>query len=165
MTRYVILTWFLVALVLVTPAFAGNCHQLYFKQHHVQAVAIVQPLYFAGQALHDEATIRKAIRAELPAIIQQLQAQPQQSNTQQINNASTFATKCLRCHKGDNALTSDPSTFKAFARMAGLGEGVPDQMRGVIGSLSAQEKGELTEYLLRMPESPPPPPQPEGRLE
>lgn len=168
MTRYVILTWLLIALVLATPAFAGNhCHQLYFKQH-VQAVAVVQPLYFAGQALHDEATIRKAIRAELPAIIQQLQAQPQQQVA--APSSGVFAAKCAKCHKGDNALTSDPGTFKAFARMAGLGEGIPNEMRAVIGGLTPQEKGELTEYLLRMPEVrpavPPALPEPtEGRLE
>lgn len=172
MTRYVILTWFLIALVLVTPALAGNCHQLY--HHKVQAVVLAQPLYFAGQALHDEATIRKAIRAELPAIIQQLQAQPQQQRSDSVGQVTsqTFAAKCAKCHKGDTALTSDPSTFKAFARMAGLGEGIPNEMRAVIGGLTPAEKGELTEYLLRMPppftannESPPPPPQPEGRLE
>jgi hypothetical protein len=165
MTRYVILTWLLIALVLVTPALAGNCHFLY-KQHHAQAVAIVQPLYFAGQATQDEALIRKAIRAEAPAIIQgvlqQLQAPAQNLAAP---TSGTFSAKCAKCHKGDNALTSDPNTFKAFARMAGLGEGIPNEMRAVIGGLTPQEKGELTEYLLRMPgQSPPPPPPVEDEL-
>jgi len=163
MIRYVATFWIVVAIVLAgIPAFAGNCHQL-FHAHHVQQVVAVQPLYFAGQATQDEAIIRKAIRAELPAIIQQLQAVPQQ---QQVAGA---IAKCAKCHKGETALTSDPATFKAFARMAGLGEGIPAEMKGVIGSLTPAEKGEVTEYLLRLPAKPEPqvtiPPPVGGQLE
>jgi cytochrome c553 len=149
----VIIAWLIVAAVLIGgPLAYGGCHHL-FRQNvvhhaHVQAV-IAQPLYFAGQSTHDEALLRKAIRAEAPAILrealQQMQAPQQQ---QQVTGA---IAKCVRCHKGETALTSDPATFKAFARMAGLGEGIPNEMRGVINGLTPAERGEITEYLLRLP--------------
>ena len=140
----IIAAWLVVAAVVIgiPVAYAGNCHQL-FRAHHVQAVAIVQPLYFAGATTEQEAIVRKVVREELR---QALQAPQQQTAA-----TGVFAAKCVRCHKGDNALTSDPATFKAFARMAGLGEGIPNEMRAVIGGLTGTEKGELTEYLLRMP--------------
>jgi len=168
-TLKVIIAWAIVAAVLIGgPLAYGGCHHL-FRQNvvhhaHVQAVAVA-PLYFAGQSTHDEALLRKAIRAEAPAILrealQQMQAPQQQ---QQVTGA---IAKCVRCHKGDNALTSSADTFKAFARMAGLGEGIPNEMRAVIGGLSPAEKGELTEYLLRLPAKPEPQvtiPPPDGEL-
>jgi len=154
----VIIAWAIVAAVLIGgPVVYGGCHHL-FRQNvvhhaHVQAV-IAQPLYFAGQSIQDEALLRKAIRAEAPAILrealQQLQAPAQQPIV-----SGAFA-KCAKCHKGDAALTSDPATFKAFARMAGLGEGVPKEMAAVIAGLTPSEKGEITEYLLRLPAKPEP---------
>jgi cytochrome c553 len=152
----VIIAWAIVAAVLIGgPLAYGGCHHL-FRQNvvhhaHVQAV-IAQPLYFAGQSTHDEALLRKAIRAEAPAILREALQQMQAPQQQVVTGA--FA-KCAKCHKGDNALTSDPATFKAFARMAGLGEGIPNEMRAVIGGLSTAEKGELTEYLLRLPAAQP----------
>lgn len=146
-TFWLMLLWFAAGAILVPldyatrPAFAGNCHHL-LPVHHVQQVQKV--FYFAGQATQDEAIVRKVVREELR---QALQA-PQQ---QQQAASGVFAAKCAKCHKGDNALTSDPATFKAFARMAGLGEGIPNEMKAVIGGLTPQEKGELTEYLLRLP--------------
>jgi cytochrome c553 len=125
---------------------AGNhhCHQLF---HHRQAIVhhvAPQVFYFAGQATQDESIVRKVVREELR---QALQAQPQQQTTA---TSGAFA-KCARCHKGETALTSDPATFKAFARMAGLGEGIPNEMKAVISSLTPAERAEITEYLLRMP--------------
>jgi cytochrome c5 len=144
------ITYMLVAVAALTPSAlnAGNCGQLF---HHRQAIVhhvAPQVFYFAGQNTQNEAEIRKAIRAELPAIIQQLQ-----SGREPVTAAATgvFAAKCAKCHKGETALTSDPATFKAFARMAGLGEGIPNEMKAVIGGLTGAEKGELTEYLLRLP--------------
>jgi cytochrome c553 len=144
MTKYVYFALALIAFVLIgIPAFAGNCHQLF---HHRQAIVhhVAPVLYFAGQNTQDEAIVRKVVREELR---QALQAQPQQ---QTAATSGAFA-KCARCHKGETALTSDPNTFKAFARMAGLGEGIPNEMRAVISSLTPAERAEITEYLLRMP--------------
>lgn len=159
----VIIAWTIVAAVLIgVPAFAGNCQVLYKQQ--VVAYVAPQVFYFAGQAIQDEATIRKAIRAEAPAILREALQQLQAPGPQPIVTGAI--AKCVKCHKGETALTSDPATFKRFARMAGLGEGVPKEMSAVIAGLSTAEKGELTEYLLRLPakELPPPPPEP-GRLE
>lgn len=147
MTKYVYFALALIAFVLIgIPAFAGNCQALFHHRqvHHVQAVALVQPLYFAGAATEQESIVRKVVREELRAALQAPQQQTAATN-------GVFASKCARCHKGDNALTSDPATFKAFARMAGLGEGIPNEMRGVIGALTPAERGEITEYLLRLP--------------
>jgi cytochrome c2 len=147
MTKYVYFALALIAFVLIgIPAFAGNCQALFHHRqvHHAQALVLAQPLYFAGQSTQDEALVRKVVREELR---QALQAQPQQ---QQATASGAFA-KCSKCHKGETALTSDPATFKAFARMAGLGEGIPNEMKAVIGALTPSEKGELTEYLLRLP--------------
>lgn len=151
----VIIAWAIVAAVLIGgPAFAG-CHHLFRQnvvQHHAHAVAVVQPLYFAGQSIQDEALLRKAIRAEAPAILREALQQLQAPAQQPIVTGAI--SKCAKCHKGDTALTSDPATFKSFARMAGLGEGVPAEMKAVIAGLTPAEKGEITEYLLRLPAKP-----------
>ncbi len=147
MTKYVYFALALIAFVLVgIPAFAGNCQALFHHRqvHHAQALVLAQPLYFAGQSTQDEALVRKVVREELRQALQAPQQQTAATN-------GIFAIKCAKCHKGDNALTSDPATFKRFASMAGLGEGIPNEMRAVIGGLTPQEKGELTEYLLRLP--------------
>lgn len=148
MTKYVYFALALIAFVLIgIPAFAGNnhCGHLF---HHRQAIVhhaiSPQVFYFAGQATQDESIVRKVVREELR---QALQAQPQQ---QTAATSGAFA-KCARCHKGETALAGDAETFKAFARMAGLGEGIPNEMKAVIGSLTPAEKGEITEYLLRLP--------------
>ncbi len=95
---------------------AGNhCQHLF---HHRQAIVhhvAPQVFYFAGQSTQDEALVRKVVREEIRQALQS----PQQ---QTAATSGAFAAKCAKCHKGDNALTSDPSTFKAFARMAGLGD-------------------------------------------
>lgn len=137
-------TYMLVAALAHLPlqcAQAG-CHQLF---HHRQVHHTPQVFYFAGQATQDESIVRKVVREEL--------RQALQSPQQQQAASGVFAAKCAKCHTGDRALTGDPATFKAFARMAGIGEGIPNEMRGVISSLTPAEKGEITEYLLRLPEA------------
>ena len=151
MTKYVYFALALIAFVLIgIPAFAGNCQALFHHRqvHHAQALVLAQPLYFAGQSTQDEALVRKVVREELRAA--QLSA-GQREPAQLSASGATCSAKCSKCHKGDNALTSDPATFKRFASMAGLGEGIPNEMRAVIGGLTPAEKGELTEYLLRLP--------------
>lgn len=155
----------------VTNQLQAGCNHLFRHHHHVQqvvAVAPVHPLYFAGQATQDEALLRKAIRAEAPAIIQGVlqqlqapQAQQHATNPQQAVG-SLLAAKCAKCHTGENSLTNpdgtlDCSKFRSFARMAGLGLDIPEQMRPVINSLTPDEKGRLTEELLAIPPAKPEP--------
>jgi cytochrome c553 len=150
--RRVIFAWALVAFVLIgIPAFA-ECRHLFRAQvvhhgHHVQPIVHQNIFYSVGEGLIQQVKIEQEVQRQVKLALQQ-QAQPQQQTTA---TSGVFAVKCSRCHKGDNALTSDPGTFKAFARMAGLGEGIPNEMKAVIGGLTAAEKGELTEYLLRLP--------------
>jgi cytochrome c553 len=145
----VILAWVFVALVVIgIPAFA-KCHHLYRQQvvqHHVQPVIQQNIFYAVGERLIQEVKIKEEVERQVAAKLQQMQ-QPQQTAA----TSGTFAAKCARCHKGETALTGDAETFKAFARMAGLGEGIPNEMRAVIGGLTGAEKGEITEYLLRLP--------------
>jgi cytochrome c553 len=160
----IIIAWLVVTAVIIgiPVAYAGNCHQLFHHRQAVVAHHVAPVLYFAGQNTQDEAIVRKVVREELR---QALQAPQQQTAA----TSGAFA-KCAKCHKGDNTLTSDAETFKAFARMAGLGEGIPNEMKAVIGSLTPAEKGEITEYLLRMPAARTepqitiPPPEPSGVL-
>jgi len=161
----------------ITNQLQAGCNHL-FRHHHVQQVVAVAPVYyFAGQATQDEALLRKAIRAEAPAIIQgvlqQLQAPQAQQHAIRPQQAigSLLTAKCAKCHTGENSLTNpdgtlDCSKFRQFARMAGLGLDIPDQMKPVINSLTPDEKGRLTEELLAIPPAKPepqvtiPPPEP-----
>lgn len=153
----IIIAWAIAFGVVVgIPVANAGCHHLYRQQ--VVVAPYVQPLvlYSTGEALVAEAKIAKEVERQLAlrAPVQQQQAAP----------IDAFSRKCTRCHKGETSLTSDPATFKRFARMAGLGEGVPKEMTAVIAGLSPAEKGELTEYLLRLPAKPEPQvtvPQPE----
>lgn len=140
MIRVVIFWSIIFAIIVGIPAAYGGCHHLY--RAHAVHHAVVQPvvLYSVGDSLRIEAAVEQALRKR-----EALQDAPQPVKQ------TIFAAKCAKCHNGDKALTSDPATFKAFARMAGLGEEIPTEMKGVIGSLTPAEKGELTEYLLRLP--------------
>ena len=158
----IIAAWLVVAAVIIgiPVAYAGHCHHLY-QAHHVQAVAVVQPLYFAGAATEQESIVRKVVREELR---QALQAQPQQQQQAQpqdyastLLQKSVMVQKCNKCHSSDGTRltnpdgTLDPMKFRAFARMAGLGKDIPDQMKAVIASLTPEEKGNITEALLALP--------------
>lgn len=143
------------------PTSAGGCHQLFVKQHHVQAVVAYQPLYFAGQATQDEAITRKAIRAELPAIVeavrQSLQAPIQQQTT------GVLGAKCGRCHTGDSAKgdvnfsrTINAEAFRRCIELLGTGRDTPAAMKGVLASLTPAEKGAITEELLNLTARPAP---------
>jgi cytochrome c553 len=121
--------------------------------HHVQQALVV---YQVGQSTQDEAITRKAIRAELPAIVDAVRQQLNVPAQQSTATNKTFAAKCAKCHSGDTALvnpdgTLSLSTLRSFGRMAGLGVDIPQPMKAVIAGLSPQEKGELHEYFLSLP--------------
>lgn len=136
---------------------AGHC-RVFFQQHHavaVQQVVAVQPLilYQAGADIQAEALAEKVAR-----LVQQKLTLAQQAPQQQRVAPSAFA-KCAACHTGENAAGGlvldgqtllDCQTYAAWGRMAGLGEGIPDKMRAVVGSLSPQEKGDINEAILRL---------------
>lgn len=137
------------------PTSAGGCHHLFHhKQHHVQAV-LVQPLYFAGQATQDEAIARKAIRAELPAIVEAVRQSLQAPAQSQV--AGVLGQKCTRCHSGENAkggidftTAIDATIFRRSVELLGTGKDAPPAMKGVLASLKPEEKGQLTEELLNL---------------
>jgi cytochrome c553 len=115
--------------------------------HHVQK----QVFYFAGQATQDEAITRKAIRAELPAIVdavrQSLQA-PQQQAT------GIIAQRCASCHSGESPkggidLTGDISD-DVFRRSMEIlsGKDVPGAMKPVLAGLKEGDHAALMEAML-----------------
>lgn len=151
----------LAAITVLTPSAlnAGHCGQFFYRQHHVQhhALAVVQPLYFAGQATQDEAITRKAIRAELPAIVEAVR-QSLQAPQQQV--AGVIGQKCARCHQGENAkggidLTGelDDSIFRRSMEIL-AGQDVPDAMKGVVAGLKDGDHAAImSEMLARRPKT------------
>lgn len=149
------------ALALLLTLALGNaeadatCRHFFVKHHAVavQQVVAVQPvvLYQAGADIQEAALVEKIARR-----VAQLTAAAPQS-IPQTASPSAFA-KCASCHSAanpsaglifDGTQTYDCETYAAWGRMAGLGEGVPDKMRAVIGSLSPEEKGAINEAILR----------------
>lgn len=177
MTSNIFTACIIVALELFVAATCqGGNHHLCFKQHHVvqQVVAPVYPLYFAGQATQDEALLRKAIRAEAPAIIQGVLQQLRTDAPQQQTAApqgSVFAAKCLRCHSGESAKGAvrldgfiDAATRWRITELLS-GHDVPDAMKGVIGGLQPGDHPAILQELMNQkpakpPESPPTPADP-----
>lgn len=149
--RYVALTWLVIAAVLLAPVLAhAGCHHL-FKAHHVQqVVAAPAVFYFAGQATQDEAIVRKVVREELQ------RAQP--GTLQQTAPVSVLSQKCARCHTGEAAKGGfdlsqgvTDAEFRRIVEMIGANRNVPDAMKGVIGSLTPEQKGAITDELLNKP--------------
>lgn len=137
----------------------ATCRHFFVKQHHVavvQQVAVAPVvLYQAGLPIEVAALVQKEVRAQVAEIRAQLTAAPQ--SIPQTVSPSAFA-KCAACHSAanpsgglifDGTQTYDCQTYAAWGRMAGLGEGVPDKMRAVIGSLTPEEKGAINEAILR----------------
>jgi hypothetical protein len=147
----------------------AGCGQLYRQKivHHAHVQQ--QVLYFAGQAVQDEAIVRKAIRAELPAIVdavrQELQAPQQQT-------LGTLGQKCAKCHTGETAQGGfdlkagiDDGQFRRIVEMLGAGRDVPEAMKAVVNSLTPEQKGAITDEMLSLPTvRPVAPPVPDGEL-
>jgi cytochrome c553 len=134
---------------------AGNCGKFFQGHayrhqvvHHVQQ----QVFYFAGQATQDEAITRKAIRAELPAIVdavrQQLQSPVQQQAT------GIIAAKCASCHSGESPKGGVDLTGEIgddiFRRSMEIlsGKDVPGAMKPVLAGLKEGDAAALMEAML-----------------
>lgn len=134
------------------PTSAGGCHHLYFKQAVVHHVA-PQVFYFAGQATQDEAVARKAIRAELPAIVEAVRQSLQAPAQSQV--AGVLGSKCAKCHQGDNAKggfnLDEPVSDYHFSRTVEIlsGFNVPAAMKGVVDGMQPADKGNATEEMIR----------------
>lgn len=137
----------------------GGCHHLY-QRHH--AIAVVQPviLHSVGNDLLIEAAVEKVLAkraAQQPGTLQQ--------------QSSVIGSKCLRCHQGEEAAGGidfrwkvDDYAFRRTIEMLGEGIDIPEKMAGVIKSLTAEDKGNITSELMRLPakrEEQAQPPEPE----
>jgi len=162
----------ILAVCLGSLSWAGNCHHFY-QQHHAQQVAVVQPLYFAGQATENEAVMRKAIREELAAL---LKGQPQPGTSQQTapvaQAGSVLAAKCGKCHSGDGArggvrfdlASVADDHFRRSMEIMGLAKvwdgsqwvEMPTAMKPHVAGLTPQDKGAITEEMLYKPAKPEP---------
>lgn len=148
MIRYVALTWLVIAAVLVAPLLAhAGCHQL-FRHHAVQAV--VQPivLYSVGDQLRIEAAVEKALQKRAA----------EDGTLQQTAPVSVLSQKCARCHTGEAAKGGfdlsqgvTDAEFRRIVEMIGANRNVPDVMKGVIGALTPEQKGAITDELLNKP--------------
>jgi hypothetical protein len=152
----------MLAVALHSTNLHAGCGHL-FKPHHVQqvvAVPVVQNLFYSvGDGLLLEAAVEKAFQRR--EALQQQQVAPA--------TLSVFASKCARCHTGsesqggDLTLTISDKAFRRGVAMLGEGANVPPEMKAVVAGLTADEKGELTSLMLRLPaklEQPPPVPTP-----
>lgn len=168
----IVFTVILVALI-ATPAVAECRHlfRVHHQAHHVQAV--VQPyvvhqniFYSVGESLIQQSKIEREVERQVAAKLQQIQSPTAQ---QQVTGA-TLNRKCLSCHNGTRDDTDfdlrngiDNEHFRQIVGMLGEGIGVPEKMKGVIKSLTAEDKGAITSEMLRLPTKPAEPQ--EGRLE
>lgn len=164
MTNNIFTACCIVAIELFAAANAkAGCNHLFHHKAVVvqQVVAVPQVYYFAGQAVQDEAVLRKAIRAELQGVIQQLQQQNAPPNQASVNppiaTGSVFAAKCLRCHSGEAAKGAvrldgfiDAATRWRITELLS-GHDVPDAMKGVIGGLQPGDHPKILEELMRQP--------------
>ncbi len=175
-TLKVIIAWAIVAAVLIGgPLAYGGCHHLYRAQvvHHAVAP---QVFYFAGQSTQDESILRKAIRAEAPALLREALQQLQAPGAQQQVAPLTGMQKCIRCHSGEGAKGGvrfddgvDDAEFRRSVEILS-GFNVPAAMKGVVGSLQPSDKGDITEAMLKSQPAKPepqvtiPPPEESGVL-
>jgi hypothetical protein len=140
----------------------AGCNQFFRANvvHHGyqhKAVAIVQPLYFAGQATQDEAIYRKAFREEAQRLVQQLQ---QMNAAPQQQAGSVLSARCISCHSGespkggfslDGDLSSDTKT-RALEVLAGIN--VPPGMKPVIEKLKQEDFPALMNEILSAKSAP-----------
>lgn len=150
-------TYILVAVAALIPSVlnAGHCNQFFQGhgyRHHVQAVVAAPVYYFAGQATQDEALTRKAIRAELPAIVEAVRQSLQAPQQQQAGGI--IAQRCARCHSGESPkggidLTGeiDDATFRRSLEIL-AGKDVPEAMKGVMAGLKEGDHAALMEAML-----------------
>lgn len=133
----------------------AGCNHLFHHKAVVQQV-VAQPivLYSVGDAVLLDAAVERAL--------QKRAAQPQPGTLSQT--ASVLASKCVRCHSGNEPAADIDFRWKvsdfAFRRTVEiLGESidVPDKMQGIVKGLTADEKGSITSELMRLPARKPEP--------
>lgn len=158
---------------------AHDCRSLFRQrvvvQHHVPYVApYVQQLYYqVGVPLEIEALVERKLEQRLAQLTQmnQVPSKPQLGLSQKspvqaplqapmpLQTLTVMQTKCAKCHNstkqsGDLILDGSEyvtdATYRKFHKMAGLGIGVPAPMKGLIESLSVEDKGKLTEEMLQL---------------
>lgn len=180
--------------------------QQYYAPAYVAPIIVAAPIYYsAGQDIQIEAAVERALRLREQAPVKGYQ-QPVQAPVQapiqapiqapvkgnghleplQNVQVGTFA-KCARCHTGEKAEAGlvldgrtpiDTWTVFRWNQIAGQGRDVPAKMQGLIGTMTAEQKGAVNDALLDLvavqprtppvvqPEPPPPPPVPsEGGLQ
>jgi hypothetical protein len=178
MTKYVYFTLALIAFVLIgIPAFA-ECRHI-FRQHvvhHAQPIVHQNIFYSVGEGLVQQVKIEQEVQKQVKLALQA------QGVTQQVSTVSgtTLQAKCARCHSGESAKGGfdlrqgvNDGEFRRIVEMIGENIDVPDAMKGVIGSLTPEQKGSLTSEMLKLRPQPAArtepqvtiPPPVEGRLE
>jgi cytochrome c553 len=151
--------------LLAGSALAGNCNQ-FFRQrvaHHgrVQAVAVVPHVYYsAGSDIVNEAIVRKAIRAEAPALVAQLRQELSAPQTQHVAATGILSAKCAKCHNGPDSQGGDKFDLQAGRTDAAVTRtmemltsktAAPDAMKGVINGMKPEEFGPLMDAMLALP--------------
>lgn len=164
--KRVIFAWVIVALVLIgIPAFA-ECRHIFRQQvvHHAHVQPIVHQniFYSVGEGLVQQVKIEQEVQRQVKLALQQ-QAPQQQTAV----SGATLQAKCAKCHSGEGAKGGfdlsqgvNDGEFRRIVEMIGEGIDVPAAMKGVIGSLSAQDKGNITSEMLKLR-----PTQPAARIE
>lgn len=158
----------------------ADCRQLFVKQQHgYVAQQLVAPVvyYQAGRDIEADALAEKVAKLAASKLMQQLATmQPAQlTGKQQVASAGAFQ-KCAQCHSGANpkaGLTLDGSTpvpcqtLWRWLEISMQGKDVPRAMDGLVKQMTPEEKGALTDAMLKMgsleaqnvrPESVPPDP-------
>lgn len=159
----------------------ADCRQLFIKQQHgYVAQQLVAPVvyYQAGRDIEADALAEKVAKLAASKLMQQLATmQPAQltGKQQQVASAGAFQ-KCAQCHSGANpkaGLTLDGSTpvpcqtLWRWLEISMHGKDVPRAMDGLVKQMTPEEKGALTDAMLKMgsleaqnvrPESVPPDP-------
>jgi uncharacterized membrane protein len=163
--KRVLFAWVIVALVLIgIPAFA-ECRHIFRQQvvHHAHVQPIVHQniFYSVGEGLVQQVKIEQEVQRQVKLALQQQAPQQQTAVT-----GTTLQAKCAKCHSGEGAKGGfdlsqgvTDAEFRRIVELIGEGIDVPAAMKGVIGSLSAQDKGNITSEMLKLR------PQPAARIE
>lgn len=169
-------------------------YQQYVAPVYAVPIVYAAPVYYsAGVEYQIEAAVEKALRLREQAPTKGYQSQVQ-AHTQapiqaphkgsleplQSVEVGLFA-RCIRCHKGDNAkaglrFDGDYSTthenYRRYGEIFALGVGIPPEMASVVPQVTAEQRGEMNEWILKRvfvqpaqpappADRPPPPPVPD----
>lgn len=149
----------LLAVLIASTAHAGNCRVLFRQQvvHHGYVQNVVQhhaqTLYLVSPELINKATIKKAIREELPSIAAEIRQQLNAPQSLAAPPGGVLQAKCVKCHTDsgsgvsawDMAQGRTDSATVAWMEMLDGRRDPPADMKNLVQAI--RDRGEQANYL------------------